>query len=294
MPGIPLNVYLVKGGRYAVWIDSGIRSMFPALQQTMEASGVRPGDLRFVLNTHSHHDHIGCNAQLKKYTNCLVAAPKEYAHWHSDFERHFQEFARPFPQQFADTPELRDEVLDFLDSPHDVDLLIDRAMAFDLGDGVQLECLGFAGHMMAELGWLELSSRTLILGDVITLLEAPIIHGHLTVFGYRLSLQKIRQLIEDGEVETVLMAHFSPHTAKKALELTRKADAYLDRIDALIIDILKKQGSLSMEQIWRSLCSAMDRQLEFRSLSTVAAHLQHLQQKGRIAQNQEPVYTLTQ
>lgn len=292
IPGVPLNVFLVKGGHYSVWIDSGIRSMFPILKQTMEEAGVAPDQLRFILNTHSHHDHIGCNAQLKRYCNCLVAAPSAYVHWHSDFERHFQEFARPFPDIFSDTPELRREVLELLDEPHAVDVRIDREMVFDLGGGVQLQALGFAGHMLAELGWLETSSRTLILGDVITLMDAPFIHGHLTVFGYRLSLQKIRQLIEDEAVEQVLMAHFPPQSAEEVFDLSEKADRYLDRLEAVIIEILEEEGSLPLESIWRFLCKKLGKQLEFRSLSTVDAHLKDLAKKGVVVTHGEPVYSL--
>lgn len=292
IPGVPLNVFLVKGANYSVWIDSGIRSMFPMLKQTMAEAGVAPDHLRFILNTHSHHDHIGCNAQLKKYCGCLVAAPTEYAHWHRDFERHFQEFARPFPDIFPDTPELRQEVLDLLDEPHDVDVKIDREMVFDLGGGIQLQALGFAGHMLAELGWLEKSSRTLILGDVITLMDAPFIHGHLTVFGYRLSLQKIRQLIEDGEVDQVLMAHFPPLSADEAFDLAEKADAYLDHLETVIIEILEEEGSLPLESIWRFFCKRLEKQLEFRSLSTVDAHLKDLGKKGVIISHGKPVYSL--
>src|SRR5687767_11583091 len=102
-PTAPLNVYLVKGGDYAVWIDSGIKSMFPLFVETMERAGVKPGDLKFVLHTHSHHDHMGGSGQLKAYTGCLIAAHPYYAAWHADFERHYHEFARPFPHLMPDT-----------------------------------------------------------------------------------------------------------------------------------------------------------------------------------------------
>src|SRR4051794_2957442 len=118
---IQLHVHLVKGADYAVWIDSGVRSLWPQLEEQMAAA---EANVRFVLHTHSHHDHIGCNVSLKGRTGCLIAAPAHYVAWHSDFERHYQEFARPFPDLVADTPALREEVLSILDAPHKVDLIV--------------------------------------------------------------------------------------------------------------------------------------------------------------------------
>ena len=94
----------------------------------MAAAGVPPSHLKFVLHTHSHHDHIGCNAQLREHTGCLVAAHPYYAAWHADFERHYQEFARPFPHLIPDTPALREEVLGVLDAPCPLDLWIDEGI----------------------------------------------------------------------------------------------------------------------------------------------------------------------
>ena len=226
---VPLHVYLVKGAEYAVWIDSGIKSMFPQLVETMQEAGVSDGDLRFILHTHSHHDHIGCNAQLKDRTGCLIAAPAYYAAWHADFERHYQEFARPFPDLIPDTPALRDEVLSILDEPRPLDLFTVEGVTFNLGGGVSLTAYSFPGHMRAELGWFEESTRTLILGDAITGLDWPLFHSHLTVQGYRDTLVKIGRLVDELQVERVLFAHFPPMTPDEAAKLLVYADAVYQR-----------------------------------------------------------------
>ena len=57
-----LHVHLVLGTGYAVWIDSGVKSMYALLAQTMKEAGADGGELRFILHTHSHHDHMGCDA----------------------------------------------------------------------------------------------------------------------------------------------------------------------------------------------------------------------------------------
>ncbi len=50
-------------------------------------------------------------------------------------------------------------------------LFIDEGVQFNLGGDVSLRAYQLPGHMMAELGWRESSTRTLILGDAITGLD---------------------------------------------------------------------------------------------------------------------------
>lgn len=289
--GIPLNVHLIRGSDYAVYIDSGINALFDQLLSALEQAQVPHDRLRFILHTHSHHDHIGCDRRLKERTGCLIAVHPLYAAWHTDFERHYQEFARSFPELIPDTPELRAEVLGILDGEHKVDLLIDEGITFDLG-GVQLVALAFPGHMKAELGWLEPGSRTLILGDAITGLDWPIFHSHLSVRSYRTTLQKIRGLVADGQVERVLFAHFPPMVASDVVSLIEQAERYLEAIEITLIRILAEHETATLGELWRELCARMGRHQEFRALNTVHAHIEDLMEREVIREVEHWVYAL--
>ncbi|MEM6377455.1 MAG: MBL fold metallo-hydrolase [Bacteroidota bacterium] len=273
---IPLNVYMVSGASGTIFIDSGINKMHNDLLQMLKDGGL---PLLAILNTHSHHDHIGGNAALQKATGCQIITPRTYAHWHHDWEAHYQEFARPFPNVFPDNEALRQEVFGIMDGPHMVDSFCKEGMLWALGDGVELECLMFSGHMLEEAGWLEKKTKTLILGDVITLLDAPFIHGHLTVSGYRSSLKKLKQLANEDLFEMVLMAHFPPMDKKAFLGLIMLADKYLDLLGETVLNIYQ-EGVTDLEKIWIAFIEKLDKQEEFRSLSTVDAHLIDLKERG--------------
>jgi glyoxylase-like metal-dependent hydrolase (beta-lactamase superfamily II) len=288
---IPLHVHLVRGSHYSAWIDSGVKAMFPQLLATMEAAGVRPRDVRFVLHTHSHHDHIGCNAQMQDATGCLIAAPAHYAAWHADFERHYQEFARPFPDLVPDTPELRDEVLSILDAPRPLDVHVDEGVTFDLGDAA-LQAIRLPGHMLAELGWLELRSRTLILGDAITGLDWPIFHSHLSVQGYRNSLARIERVLAAHDVQQVLFAHFPPMAPAAVTQLVAQAHDYINAIEVTIVRILSAREAATLQEIWAGTCAAMNRAREFRALNMVHAHLLDLIERGLVRETQARSYVL--
>jgi hydroxyacylglutathione hydrolase len=287
---IPLNVYLVKGSNYAVWIDSGVKAMFPVLEQTMVGASVT--DLRFILHTHSHHDHIGCNAQLKKKTGCLIAAHPHYAAWHADFEQHYQEFARSFPHLVADTPELREEVLGILDEPCPLDMYLQEGVEFHLGGSINLKAISFPGHLLAEFGWFESSSKTLILGDAITGLDWPLFHSHLSVKDYRKSLQKLGNVIPEMKVEKILFAHFPSMNPQETMELIAKAENYIDDIETAVLHILASQDSVSLENLWAQTCSKMKRLQEFRALNMVYAHVVDLLGRSIISEVSKEKYEL--
>lgn len=288
----PLNVYLVKGTQYAVWIDSGVKSMFPLLVETMHRAGVSDSQLRFILHTHSHHDHIGCNAQIKDKTGCLIAAHPYYARWHADYEFHYHDFARPFPHLMPDTPELRAEVLDILDEARPLDLFVDEGAQFNLGGGVSLRAYSLPGHLMAELGWFEESTHTLILGDAITMLEGPQFHSHLTVQGYRDSLDKIKRLIGELNVELVVCAHFPPMRPPTVEKLIRDAHTYVDSVETMLIRLVASQPAVTLKQLWTDTCARAERRQEFRSLNMIAAHIQDLMQRGIIREVDRETYSL--
>jgi glyoxylase-like metal-dependent hydrolase (beta-lactamase superfamily II) len=266
--------------------------MFPQLVYTMQQAGVSDGDLRFILHTHSHHDHIGCNAQLQDRTGCLIAAPAAYAGWHADFEVHYQEFARPFPHIIPDTPELRAEVLDVLDEPRPLDLVIDEGVVFNLGGGVSLRAFSLPGHMLAELGWLETSTRTLILGDAITGLDWPLFHSHLSVHDYRNTLVRIKQLVMDFDVERVLFAHFSPMTPDELERLLAQAGHYIDEVETTLLRLAASQPTVTLEQLWTDTCARMERLQEFRALNMVFAHVQDLIARGVLREVDRETYAL--
>jgi len=279
---VPLTVHLVTGRNYAVLIDSGVADMFGLIHDLIRTTVSDRHQVKLILNTHAHHDHIGCNARLSELTGALVGAPAEHCAWHSDLETHYQEFAREHPDLIPDTPALRAEVLATIDGPRGVDLPIADGQVVDLGGGVVLEAVSLPGHMPDELGFIERQTRTLILGDALTGVGWSFFHGYSDADVYEATLAKMRAIIQGNHIRLVRPAHYEELSAAEALAVLDRIAAGMAAVDSAIRQAARKQPRFSLRDMWLAVSHQLSKNTDFRGLRVVEAHLLRLQRLGEV------------
>jgi len=67
------HVYLLDGGGELALVDAGVGLDVEGILRNIEAEGFKPQDVRYILITHAHGDHIGGAAALKEATGARVA-----------------------------------------------------------------------------------------------------------------------------------------------------------------------------------------------------------------------------
>lgn len=93
-----MNVGIIKGGKLYL-VDTGVAGSFDSLAGYLSGIGGGAGTIGAILLTHSHPDHIGCAARLKRVSGCRVYAPEAERGWIEDIEA--QHKARPIPNFFV-------------------------------------------------------------------------------------------------------------------------------------------------------------------------------------------------
>jgi glyoxylase-like metal-dependent hydrolase (beta-lactamase superfamily II) len=274
MPGVPLNVYALRGSQYSVIVDTGIAAMRDAIVELCRDAG----NLRYALITHAHADHIGCNRAVREATGARFAAAGAFP-WIEDFEVHYREFCLVDEAYLPDSPEQRREILGLMDGEVHTDIALVDGPRFRLGDDLELETLTLPGHKLEEVGFLDRERGDLLMGDLLLALAAPFFHGFQTALGFQASLNRVQALIESGVIRRVFPAHHPILDQDAALAAIADTRAFLAQVEAATIDAAT---GCSFPDLWRAVCAALDKQLEFRGYAMLEVQVEELVQRGTL------------
>lgn len=74
-----LASYLITTSEGHILINTGIASSTATIRKHVEALGFRFADIKILLTTHAHYDHVGAMAEIKKLTGARLMANKHDA-----------------------------------------------------------------------------------------------------------------------------------------------------------------------------------------------------------------------
>lgn len=73
------NVFLLKNGQQSVLIDTGIKRHAKYILEKIGKHGLKADDIALIIQTHTHFDHAGNTAALKKLTGAKVLVHQKEA-----------------------------------------------------------------------------------------------------------------------------------------------------------------------------------------------------------------------
>ncbi len=66
--------YLITTREGHILLDTGFADTVPGLVENIAALGFKPADIKFILSSHAHTDHVGGHAEMKRLTGAQVVA----------------------------------------------------------------------------------------------------------------------------------------------------------------------------------------------------------------------------
>lgn len=215
MPGgdLPRFVYVFPIiGQEICLVDSGVRGSEKIIFDYLKEMGIEPTDLSQLILTHSHPDHIGAAAAIKRQTGCRVYAHEAERAWIEDVDLQARE--RPVPGFFQ-----------LVESSVAVDSILNDGDVVDLGGDLSLEVLHTPGHSAGSISlWME-KYGTLISADAIP------IAGDLPIFeDIQSSVRSLHRLKALQNIETLLASWDDPREGLRACQRIEEGLAYLERI----------------------------------------------------------------
>lgn len=73
------NIFLLKNGSQSILVDSGIKRHAKHILNKIGQHGLVPEDIALIIQTHTHFDHAGNTAELKRLTGAKVLVHEKEA-----------------------------------------------------------------------------------------------------------------------------------------------------------------------------------------------------------------------
>ncbi len=212
-------------GEAPVLIDTAYAADFEETERLISGLGIRISDIRLIISSHSHCDHIGGNRKIQEMSGCDIAMHEVGRHF-MEVRDDWSTWWRYFNQEadfFHCTRTLADGG-SIAVGPHEFEVIYTPGHA---SDGVVL-------YNRKEK--LLLSSDALWESDIPVM--TPRVEGSRTLFLVRESLEKLASL----DVRVVYPGHGKPFTdVKSAIAVSvEKVERRMAQPDLVGADLLKK------------------------------------------------------
>lgn len=172
-----INIYLIVG-KYCYLVDCGVAGTEKLIREYLASIQRDMTDIKAVILTHAHPDHVGAAAEIKRQTGCKLYAPLEEIAWIEDVQKQFRE--RPIPnffQLFSESAKIDHPLLD--------------GDIIELEDGIRLRALSTQGHSHGSMSYV-LNDAVIFTGDAIPVInDLPIFVDYKETMN---SLDKIQDL----------------------------------------------------------------------------------------------------
>ncbi|HOU14910.1 MAG TPA: MBL fold metallo-hydrolase [Anaerolineae bacterium] len=157
------QVFLVRSSAGAILVDTGLPNQADRILKALAAQGVAPQDIRLILITHGHMDHIGSVKELHERTGAPVAVHSKDA----GALRGEQDLAGVKPTTWLSALMMRVTARMAISNPAptlEPDIVFDEAWRLD-DYGIAGEVIPTPGHSPGSISVL-LDSGAAIIGDL--------------------------------------------------------------------------------------------------------------------------------
>lgn len=210
-----LNCYIVLGDDDVTLIDCGWSDSAPIIDDSLRQPGRKPSDIRRLVLTHFHEDHVGSATQITDWSDVTVIAGR--------LDAEFIRGVQPGPLPALTAAELAIHAGDresIAGPPTRVDVEVDDGDQIDIAGGVVV--LGVPGHTPGSIGLHIPNLDVVITGDVAAEFDGQVIAGafHLDRAQVRKSVRKLA----DTGAQVAAFGHGEAVTTDAASRLAAATD----------------------------------------------------------------------
>lgn len=242
-------------GEHVLVVDTGIAGT-PAdhILPYLEAAGIDPERIRYILASHADLDHTGGNGPL------LEAAPNALLLCHELDRPMIEDADRLFHDrydEFRDAHGIAESEATLAwvreNARHvPVDVALAGGERLRLGPGRDVELLHTPGHSRGHLSVLDREAGAAVIADAALCDGIPLLDGAPGVpptYRYVDTYLATIALLEGCGADLLLTAHYPVMRGAEARSFLAASRAYVARVEGVVRELLEEAGALSTEQL---------------------------------------------
>ena len=208
-----VNSLIIFGESITV-IDSGVKDSYKAIYNYIEANNRKIGDIKTLIISHSHPDHIGSAKKIKDDTGCTVIGHLHEKEWIENIDLQFKN--RPVPGFY-----------NLVDQSVKINQLLSGGEKLMLDNGVTISIINTPGHSKGSFSILFEEDSVLFTADSI-----PLPNDIPTYDNYN-DLKKSLSTIKSTGNYNILLSSWTPplFDQREMKALFDDAETYLDKLD---------------------------------------------------------------
>lgn len=271
-------------GDYAVLIDCGTRDTYGQVVDLFDQLDRPLSDLRLILLTHAHVDHIGALGQLVQASGAMVAAHTAAVPYLTNYDLHYDKVFDPFPDIWSGGQPLRQAIMANLDQGcARVDWWLEEGTSLHLGQGIELYVYHLPGHSAGQIGLYENRSRSLIVGDAIPSTRPHTLVYYEAPLALIESVKRLRRLCETLDVSWLLGGHRKPMPRSVIQErLQAQIEALMETHRRVWQVVQGSEAGVSLGSLTAMVASAYGMGTDFVTLHACYGHLKGLREQGLV------------
>lgn len=197
-------------------IDTGTKISYKKIKDYIESNGREVSEVKKIILTHSHPDHIGAAHKIKEDSGCTICSHAKEKGWIEDIEIQMKE--RPVPG-----------FLGIADTPVKVDKLLYGNEIFNLGS-IKIEIINSPGHSPGSINILFKDENILFTADSIP------VKGDIPNYdNFRELCLSLKGIIRRAPYNVLLSSWSEPvYTKEGTLEFLEAGLEYLNLLNSAV------------------------------------------------------------